>query len=219
MIDWHSIDTVFLDMDGTLLDLHFDNHFWLEHLPKRYGEKFGLPMVQARDELLHRYRGVQGSLAWYCVDHWTRVLGLDVAMLKAELEHLIVVHPHVVTFLQELQRIGKKRVLVSNAHPKSIALKMAKTSLHVHLERIISAHDLGLSKEHPDFWAQLQTIEPFDPKRTLFVDDTVSALTSARDYGMFWLLGVSKPDSHGPAKIMPNFPSISDFSEIGLITA
>ena len=27
MIDWTSIDTVLLDMDGTLLDLHYDNAF------------------------------------------------------------------------------------------------------------------------------------------------------------------------------------------------
>ncbi|HBT55971.1 MAG TPA: haloacid dehalogenase, partial [Pseudomonas sp.] len=33
MLNWNAIDTVLLDMDGTLLDLHFDNHFWLEHMP------------------------------------------------------------------------------------------------------------------------------------------------------------------------------------------
>ena len=36
MIDWSCIDTVLLDMDGTLLDLHFDNFFWSEHLPRTY---------------------------------------------------------------------------------------------------------------------------------------------------------------------------------------
>ena len=24
------VDTILLDMDGTLLDLHYDNHFWME---------------------------------------------------------------------------------------------------------------------------------------------------------------------------------------------
>ena len=27
-IDWTQLDTILLDMDGTLLDLEFDNHFW-----------------------------------------------------------------------------------------------------------------------------------------------------------------------------------------------
>ncbi|MCP4043692.1 MAG: haloacid dehalogenase, partial [Gammaproteobacteria bacterium] len=35
VINWNSIHTVLLDMDGTLLDLHFDNQFWLEHVPLR----------------------------------------------------------------------------------------------------------------------------------------------------------------------------------------
>ena len=34
-MDWKSITAVFLDMDGTLLDLYFDNYFWHEHVPLR----------------------------------------------------------------------------------------------------------------------------------------------------------------------------------------
>ena len=52
MIDWSSLDTVFLDMDGTLLDLHFDNHFWLEHLPRRYAEQFDLTPEDAKNTLI-----------------------------------------------------------------------------------------------------------------------------------------------------------------------
>ena len=33
IIDWTRIDTILLDMDGTLLDLGFDNFFWREHVP------------------------------------------------------------------------------------------------------------------------------------------------------------------------------------------
>ena len=33
--DWSCIEVVCLDMDGTVLDLHFDNLFWLEVLPRR----------------------------------------------------------------------------------------------------------------------------------------------------------------------------------------
>ena len=33
-------------MDGTLLDLHFDNHFWPKHVPRRYSEKHGISFEQ-----------------------------------------------------------------------------------------------------------------------------------------------------------------------------
>ncbi|HNG60363.1 MAG TPA: haloacid dehalogenase, partial [Cellvibrionaceae bacterium] len=39
MIPWQAIDTLLLDMDGTLLDLHYDNYFWLEYLPRAFAAK------------------------------------------------------------------------------------------------------------------------------------------------------------------------------------
>ncbi len=214
MIDWTQIDTVFLDMDGTLLDLHFDNHFWLEHVPRRYAQSRGLEPEQAQRELIEKYRSIEGTLEWYCVDRWSRELGLDIALLKEEVDHLIAVHPHVMEFLEALARTGKRRVLVTNAHQKSIALKMERTRLSGHLERIVCAHDLGLPKEDPRFWQRLHDIEPFDPQRTLFVDDSLSVLESARTYGFRWLLAVLRPDSRKPQKEAGGFAAIRDFSEV-----
>jgi len=214
MIDWNAVDTVFLDMDGTLLDLHFDNHFWLEHVPKRYAEARGLAREQARRELLARYKSREGTLEWYCVDHWSRELGLDIALLKAEVDHLIAVHPHVVDFLEALAARGRRRVLVTNAHQKSIALKMQRTRLAGHLDRILCAHDLGIPKESPDFWSRVQTVEPFDRERTLFVDDSPSVLRAARDYGFRWLLAVRNPDSKSPPREAGELEAIDHFADL-----
>lgn len=213
-LDWDAIDSVFLDMDGTLLDLYFDNHFWLEHVPKRYAEKMGLSLNEAKDHLMPRYRRIQGTLDWYCVDHWSRELGLDIALLKAEVEHLIAVHPFVIDFLDALAARGKRRVLVTNAHQKSIALKMERTRLHGHLERVISAHDLALAKESPGFWERVQRVEPFDPARTLFVDDNLDVLRAARAFGFRWLLAITEPDSSKPAHAIDEFLALSSFKPL-----
>jgi len=211
MIDWNAIDTVFLDLDGTLLDLHFDNYFWREYVPRCYARAHGLPLTTARTELHARYRAHEGTLAWYCVDHWSRELDLDIAQLKREVAHLITLHPRVIEFLKALAALGKQRVLVTNAHPKSIALKMEKTRLADHFEHRICSHDLGLPKEADGFWPRLQTIEPFDRARTLFVDDSLRVLRAAKSYGFHWLLAVLAPGSRSPA-LMPGmsgeFPAI-----------
>ncbi|MCF7993197.1 MAG: GMP/IMP nucleotidase [Thiohalocapsa sp.] len=214
IFDWDAIDTVFLDMDGTLLDLYFDNHFWLEHVPKRFAEKSGISLDAAKDDLMPRYRRIQGTLDWYCVDHWSRELGLDIALLKSEVEHLIAVHPFVLAFLDALAARGKRRVLVTNAHQKSIDLKMQRTRLGGHLERVVCAHDLALPKEAPEFWHKLQQIEPFDPARTLFADDNLDVLRSARNYGLRWLLCITEPDSRKPRRDVDEFPAIARFSEL-----
>jgi len=214
MIDWNAVDTVFLDMDGTLLDLHFDNHFWLEHVPRRYAESRGLSPERARTDLLKLYQSREGTLQWYCVDHWSRELGLDIALLKEEVDHLIALHPHVIDFLETLAAQGKRRVLVTNAHQKSIALKMEKTRLAGHLERIICSHDLGAPKESSDFWPRVHVIEPFDRERTLFIDDNSNVLQAAKSYGFRWLLAVLEPDSKAPAREPGEFPSVRHFADI-----
>jgi len=214
MIDWSQVHNVLLDMDGTLLDLHFDNYFWLTHVPRRYAEKHGLSMEAARDELFPRFRKVEGTMDWYCVDYWTRELGLDIALLKEEVDHLIAVHPHVTDFLDAVRRAGKRVALVTNAHGKSLALKMDRTRLGGHFDALICAHDLGLPKENVDFWDKLQTVEPFDRDHALLVDDSLSVLRSARSYGIRHLLAVLKPDSQGPEREVNGFDAIRHFSDI-----
>lgn len=214
MIEWSTVDTVLLDMDGTLLDLHFDNHFWLEYVPMRYAEARGVSLEAAKAELRQRYQSAEGTLEWYCVDHWSQQLGLDIVLLKQEVDHLIAVHPHVLEFLEQLRVMGKRRVLVTNAHQKALQLKLEKTRLQGHVDGVISSHDIGIPKENRDFWGRLQNVESFRPGRTLFIDDSLSVLQSARSYGIRWLLAVTLPDTRQPVRQVTEFPAIRDFSEL-----
>lgn len=214
MLDFNQIDTVLLDMDGTLLDLNFDNHFWREHVPLRYAEKRGLDIEAAKRELFPRFRNAEGTIDWYCVDYWSEQLGLDIALLKQEVDHLIAIHPHVIEFLDRLKQLDRQRVLVTNAHHKSLMLKLDRTALHNHLDEIICAHEFGLPKEQVTFWDRLQQRLPFNKTRTLLVDDSLPVLRSARDYGIRYLMGVKNPDSQNPAKDPEEFQAIVDFRDI-----
>lgn len=214
MLVWGSIDTVLLDMDGTLLDLNFDDYFWREHVPRRFAEKNGVPLDQARRRIFERYRALRGTLQWYCVDYWSRELGLDIAALKEEVEHLIVAHPHVPQFLARLRALGKTAILVTNAHGKSLALKMRRTRMAESLDGLVCAHDLGLPKQDPAFWEKLRALVPFDRERTLLVDDDLDVLASARSYGIRYLVSVVQPNSCRPPRAIEGFAAIRSFLEI-----
>ena len=71
-------------MDGTLLDLHFDTFFWLEHLPVRYAQLHSIDRDEARQWLHQRIRAEQGTLNWYCLDYWSEELDVDIKALKHE---------------------------------------------------------------------------------------------------------------------------------------
>ena len=214
MIDWKKIDTVFLDMDGTLLDLHFDNHFWQELIPQKYAQLHQLTFNQAKLELVPIFQNMEGKLEWYCLDYWSEQLNLDIASIKNEVSHLIAVLPHALRFLEKLKQSRHKVLLVTNAHNSTLDIKMEKTCLQHFFDGIICSHDLGLAKENPQFWHRLQAIEPFQAHRTLLIDDSLAVLNSARTYGLGHLLSINKPDSKQAQREIEEFLSIQDFREI-----
>lgn len=201
-------------MDGTLLDLHFDNYFWREHVPLRYAEKHQISVEHAKDALFPKFKKMEGTMEWYCVDYWSKTLDLDIALLKAEVDHLIAIHPFVLEFLDKVRYAGKTLALVTNAHQKSLMLKMERTALHDHLDHVICAHEFGMPKENPAFWEKLKTRLPFENASTLLIDDSLSVLRSARDYGINWLLAVRNPDSKTPPRTVDEFEAIESFSQI-----
>jgi len=215
MINWTSLETVFLDMDGTLLDLHFDNHFWLEHLPRRYAEQYRLHPDEARDKLINMIMAERGSLNWYCTDYWSERLAMDITGLKSEVSDRIGYLPHVADFLQALKKTGLKSVIVTNCHPDPLELKLQRTGLGSFVDGIVSSHQLGKPKEDTTFWKDLQQLAPYRAQTTLMVDDSFPVLESARSAGIAQCLGVLAPDSKQAAREShPEIPCVHHFDEI-----
>lgn len=219
MIDWTRIDTVILDMDGTVLDLHFDNRFWLDHLPATYADRRGLPREQGLSDLLARFAAHQGSLNWYCTDFWSEQVGFDVAALKIDLRHLIRERADAFSFLAAIRASGRKCWLATNAHRASLELKLAETSMGDCFDIMVSSHDYGHPKEDQAFWRMLRDAHPFDPARALFIDDNEEVLDSALRFGIAQVICVSTPDSMKPARTGLRHPAIDHFAELGAIPA
>ncbi|KMN22475.1 GMP/IMP nucleotidase [Pseudomonas helleri] len=213
-LPWRDIDTVLLDMDGTLLDLHYDNHFWLEHLPQRYAELHGISRAMADLELTPLFENNAGQLKWYCLDFWSRELKIPVRELKLETAHLIALRPDADTFLAAIKQAGKRVILITNAHRDSLSLKLERIELAPYFERLISSHDYGFPKESPAFWDALQADIGFDPSRSLFIDDTLPILRSARAFGIGHLLAVKQPDSKKGPKDTEEFAALGDYREL-----
>jgi putative hydrolase of the HAD superfamily len=213
-LDWTAIDTVLLDMDGTLLDLYFDSHLWKRHLPQRYAELHGLDFNSARDEIAPRIRAREGTLQWYCLDHWTQELGIDIALLEREVAHLIAIRPHAAELLSFLRDSGKRLVLATNAHRRSLEHKLERTGIAEYFHHIVSSHDFGAPKEERAFWQQLQDNHPYAPTRTLLIDDNPNVLRSAREFGISHLLAVALPDSRGEKRAHPDFHALESFLDL-----
>ena len=211
---WENIHTVLLDMDGTLLDLHFDNHFWLEHLPKKLAEKHSFSLQAAKNIMAVEHQQVMGTLSWYCLDFWAEKLDLNIVEAKREIEHLISMREDSLPFIDALKASGREVILVTNAHPDSLSLKVEHTQLDDHIDQLISTHEFSVTKESQVLWQRLQAKLGFAPEHTLFVDDSLGILKAAQNFGIKHLLAVSNPDSQQPARQITEFPSIQDYRDL-----
>jgi putative hydrolase of the HAD superfamily len=211
---WDEIDYVFLDMDGTLLDKYYDAYFWEHFVPEVYAARNLVDITDARKLLLDTYRSVESTLQWTDLDYWSDRLGLDIVALKREIGHLVNIHPYIIDYFEYMQRIGKKLYLVTNAHPKALAVKMEQVGIENWFERLICSKEVGAAKEQPEFWHNLQRLLPYDTKRTLFADDTEKVLHAARESGIRHLLHIAKPSSRLPAQFSAHYQSIINFQEL-----
>jgi hypothetical protein len=70
---WDSIDTVLLDLDGTLLDLAYDSFIWLGRVPEIFAEQNGLSLAEAQTALAPKFHHWAGQArSWYSIDFWSR---------------------------------------------------------------------------------------------------------------------------------------------------
>lgn len=214
MIPWEKISTVLLDMDGTLLDRHFDDFFWEELVPEKFSDLKGIPLSDAKTQLYTAYKGEERTLNWTDLDYWTDRLGIDIVALKMEVSKQVSVHPGVLPFLKFI-RDGKREVaLVTNAHPKTVKIKLGQTDLGSYLDTILCSSDIGVPKEAQEFWKGAEEVLLFDKSKTLFVDDNESVLRAAELFGIKYLLQKSNASSRRLEKQSTAFPPLSRFDSL-----
>lgn len=215
--DWSAIDTVLLDLDGTLLDLAFDTFFWWHHIPAVYGASRSLHPEEAREQLKPRFKACEGTLNWYCVDYWSRELGLDVTALKRAAGDRIGWLPGAEEFLKRLRLKGKRVVLLTNAHPEALRIKDERTGVTRYFDAVYSSHMFGAPKEDQAFWSAVRGVEPFDANRSIFIDDSPTVVRAARAAGIRWVYALRRPDTSGGPRIHdenhPTADGVADFND------
>lgn len=211
---WTEIDTIFLDMDGVLLDRYFDDFFWTEFVPQKWQAQNGGSLQDARQNLLATYKRVESTLDWYSLDYWSKQLQLDIPELQKEACAHITLRPRALDFLLSIQKQGKPLYLITNAHPKTITLKLEKFNLWPWFEQVISAEEIGFAKEQVQFWGTLQKHLPYTAETTFFADDTEKVLLSAQNRGPHHLLHIAKPSSQEEPRYSRNFPSVNHLADI-----
>ena len=207
-------ETLMLDMDGTILDLAYDNYMWLTRVPEAYAEEHAVSPEEARTRLYGLFEQMRGTLDWYCLEHWSERLKLDVVALHHDHRERIDFLPGAKRFLERVANHEVRVLLVTNSHRSTLELKSDELGLDVYFDRVYSSHDMGFPKEEQSFWKNMQAEDGFDPETTLFVDDTVPVLHSANEFGVSHLVQVMRPDTSRPRKSDAEFTGVESVAEL-----
>ncbi len=213
-IPLNDIKYILLDLDGTLLDLYFDDYFWGHLVPEKYAEKHDMSFGAAKEYLYTTYKSHEKTLNWCDIDFWSRELSLDIPALKEQIRHLIDVHPNVIDFLKLMRKKKKIIYLLTNAHFKTVKIKFKKTKIGEHFDDVLCSFNVGHPKEDLDFWHKAQKKLKFDKERSLFIDDTEDVLITAKEYGIKHLLFKATANSKLEPKQTKEFMTIHDFREL-----
>ena len=207
-------ETLMLDMDGTLLDLAFDNYIWRQLVPEKWAERHGMEVEAARSQLFGRFGSVQGDLRWYCLDHWSEELGMNILELHRNVDHRISYLPGAKDFLETMHAHHIRVIMVTNSHPDTLGLKDEVTGLTRYFDAVYTSHTFGAPKESQEFWHALREEEGFDPESSVMVDDTHSVLHSARDYGITGVVAITRPDTTEPHNNGEDFVEVEGVGEL-----
>lgn len=213
-IPLNEIKYILLDMDGTLLDLYFDDYFWGHLVPEKYAEKHDMSFGAAKEYLYETYKSHEKTLNWCDIDFWSRELNLDIPALKEQIRHLIEVHPHVIEFLKLMRKQKKKIYLLTNAHFKTVKIKFKKTKIGEYFDDVLCSFNVGHPKEDLDFWHKAQKKLKFEKEKSVFIDDTEDVLKTAKEYGIKYLLFKAAASSKLEPKTTDEFMTIHDFREL-----
>ena len=213
-VPWDAIDTVLMDMDGTLLDLNYDNQIFAHRLPAAFAKHHELTLEAASQQLGDHMAKVSGTMDFYRLNYWRDLTGLDILALHEQAANLICFLPGAAEFLGRLSEHGKRTLIVTNADRQSFAIKDRVLRLSPRVNQVISSHDLGIPKEENAFWVWLAEQHDLNPSTTLFVDDTARILRAAETFGIAHTLAVAQPDQQRPPRDMRGRPSFGHYDQL-----
>jgi len=209
---WNSIETFFLDLDGTLLDLAYDNYFWHEHIPNIYAKKNNIDFKQAKNEFEEMYKEKRNTLNWYSLNYWSEKIDIDLEFEVLNTRNRIKVFPGVTNFLTNLKINNIRAIMLTNCPRNMLNIKITQTKLWGYFDEIISSEDYGFSKESTKFWEYLDKELTYRKNKTVFIDDNQDVLKFSYNNNIKNIFCINFPDSNKDKQIINDFRSLDNIS-------
>ena len=201
-------------MDGTLLDLAYDDFIWNNQLPIRYAETHGCTLEQSNQALFQFYQEHNHTLNWYSTRFWSAKVGLDTLALQHEFKHKVALRSGCMELLDALKAQDYPCWIATNADCAGLQFKLEQMQIAHYFDVIISSESIGYAKESIEFWQNLHTLHPFCLDSAYFIDDTEKVLNSAKKFGIGNLITIAQPSSKGKIRDESAYPILNHLTDL-----
>tara|TARA_B100001057_G_scaffold269188_1_gene269360 strand:+ start:1144 stop:1791 length:648 start_codon:yes stop_codon:yes gene_type:complete len=179
------IECLLIDMDGVILDNTYDNNFWQNQIPSVLAEKKNITFDDAKRLAIQIFNFKKNTKDWYDVDYWSNMLDIDIEAEKKSETSLskIRLYDDVIDTLSELKK-HMKLILITNAHRKTLNIKLGKFNIEPYFDEMICAHELYYVKEDIQLWYMLRSKYKLDFDKTVLIEDTINNINVALSAGV-----------------------------------
>jgi putative hydrolase of the HAD superfamily len=169
------IDCMLVDMDGVILDNTYDNNFWQNQIPGVISKNKNISFEDAKRLAVQIFNYKKNTKDWYDVDYWSNMLNVDIEAEKRSSISFdrIQLYEGVTKTLNKLKD-NFRLILITNAHRKTLNIKLEKYDLNPYFENMICAHELHYVKENIQLWYMLKSRFKLDYTKTLLIEDTIN---------------------------------------------
>ena len=172
-------------MDGVILDNAYDNDFWQNQIPEVIADSKGIAFDAAKRLAIQIFNYKKNTKDWYDVDYWSNMLDIDIeAQKRSEMSFSrIRLYDGVIDTLSVLKN-KTKMILITNAHRKTLNIKLEKYNLTSYFDEMVCAHELNYVKEDIQLWYMLRSKYKLDYEKTLLVEDTINNINVGLSAGI-----------------------------------
>ena len=179
------IECLLIDMDGVILDNAYDNDFWQNQIPEVIADNKGIAFDDAKRLAIQIFNYKKNTKDWYDVDYWSNMLDIDIEAQKRSEKSFsrISLYDGVIDTLSVLKN-KTKTILITNAHRKTLNIKLEKYNLTSYFDEMVCAHELNYVKEDIQLWYMLRSKYRLDYEKTLLVEDTINNINVGLSAGI-----------------------------------
>ena len=179
------IECLLIDMDGVILDNAYDNDFWQNQIPEVIADSKGIAFDAAKRLAIQIFNYKKNTKDWYDVDYWSNMLDIDIEAQKRSEKSFsrISLYDGVIDTLNVLKN-KTKMILITNAHRKTLNIKLEKYNLTPYFDEMVCAHELNYVKEDIQLWYMLRSKYRLDYEKTLLVEDTINNINVGLSAGI-----------------------------------